>query len=126
MEGTRKEILKQDIINEHKMRSSNNKEAMLDLLEEHITKFFGLPEGIAKLERDEEQMSYNIFDNYICFDYHGERIEVRYKNSDSEEKIVGYLIFGTVRPLWTNDGKETRDFNLSILDQVIDNAFKIK
>ena len=118
--------MKQDIIKEYTLRSSNNKKDMLDLLEDYVINFFGLPLGIDTLERNEKQMSYNIFNNYICFDYQESRIEVRYKNGNHNEEYAGDIIFGNAKPSWETVNGGVVDFELSKIDNIMEKAFKIK
>ena len=126
LEDTRKDKMRQDIIDESIMRSSNNKAAMISMLAKYTANYFGLPAGIGSLEKDDKQMSYNIFERYICFDYQGADIEVRCTNTNGTEIYVGKIIFGDVRPLWEgNDGKRKK-FYLTSLDPYIDNAFSIR
>lgn len=123
--GEYKERLTNKIIEEHNLRSINTKEKMLDHIEAFLKGYLSLPEGIVKFQRDEKQMSYQIFDQYICFDYPGNKIEVRYTPMNKEEIYVGSIIVkeGYTKPSWKNYENELSEFDMSTLDRFMEIGF---
>ena len=121
----RKETIAQGIIEEHKMRRLNNKDSMLIYLEDYVKNFVKIPEGIAKFEGDSKQMSLKIFERYICFDYPGAEIEVRYTPENGSEIYVGAIVFTNTnqRPLWKDVDGEQSNFHSRTLDNFMGIAF---
>ncbi|XRD24066.1 hypothetical protein AABM34_16915 [Lysinibacillus fusiformis] len=121
---TNKERMTQNIMHEFNLRTLNSKKDMLAYLEDYLTNFFDVPEGVVELEKDSKQMSLNIFGKYICFDYPEEKIEVRY-TPKYEEIYLGSIVFldSYPSPRWENREKELSKFDTNILDRFMENCF---
>jgi len=121
----KKDRITSNILHEYEMRKLNSKDAMLDYLENYLVSFFDLPEGILKLEKGNKQMSLEIFEKYVCFDYPNDKIEVRYTPKKDEEIFVGSIIFtkSPQRPIWENVKNEKELFDINIVDSLMEMAF---